>query len=48
MLTGARLCLLYVDSRRRLCANSGRRRTVRRTGQVDPFLPFKISPMNGR
>jgi hypothetical protein len=27
--------------------NTGRSPTARRTGQGDPFLPFKISPMNG-
>src|ERR1700722_18695325 len=39
---------LYVDSSRPLCANSGRSQTVRRTGQVDPNLPFEIDPMNER
>ena len=33
---------------RRVCANSGRRRTVRQTGQVAPELPFRTDRMNGR
>jgi hypothetical protein len=39
---------LYVDSCRLLRANSGRSPTVRRTGHIDPLLPFEIGPMNGR
>jgi len=34
--------------RRRQCAHSGRSQTARRTSQIDPFLPFKIDPMDGR
>jgi hypothetical protein len=39
---------LHVDSSRPLRANSGRRRTGRRTGQVDPKCAFKIGPMDER
>jgi hypothetical protein len=30
------------------CAHSGHCVTARRTGQIDPLLPFKICPENGR
>jgi hypothetical protein len=30
------------------CANSGHTRTVWRTGQINPLLPFKVGLMNGR
>jgi hypothetical protein len=33
---------------RRQCANSGHSLTVRRTGEVDPELPFKAGLINGR
>jgi hypothetical protein len=29
-------------------ANSGHSPTAQRMGQLDPFLPFTIDPMNGR
>jgi len=29
-------------------ANTGRSLTARRTGQVDPELPYRIDPMKGR
>ncbi len=34
--------------RRLVGAHTGCSRTARRTGQFDPFLPFKVVPMNGR
>jgi hypothetical protein len=43
-----RQCPLNVDSSRPECAKSGRCRTVWRIDHFDPFLPFKIDPMNGR
>jgi hypothetical protein len=39
---------LQVDCSRPVSANSGRSQTVRRTGQVDPELPYEIGPVNGR
>jgi hypothetical protein len=38
----------FVDSSRLLCAKSGHCPRVRRMGQTDPLLSFKIGPMNGR
>jgi hypothetical protein len=40
--------LVNVDSSRQLRANSGHSPWAWRTGQIDPLLPFKIGPMNGR
>jgi hypothetical protein len=43
---------LNVDSRRSFerlkCANTGHCPRARRVSQIDPLLPFKIGPVNGR
>jgi hypothetical protein len=36
------------DSGRPECANTGHSPRPWRMGQIDPLMPFKIDPMNGR
>ena len=40
--------LIFIDSSRPVSANTGHSPKAGRTGQVDPLLPYKIGPMNGR
>ena len=46
--SAVRVCPLHVDSGRPLRAHTGRSPTARRTGHIDPLLPFQTGPMNGR
>ena len=41
-------CPLHVDSSRPVRAITGHSLTARRKGQIDPLLPFRIGPANGR